>query len=303
MLASAAATLAPRPAAAGADPLLVGPTPLPSPDQQPDAVAAGRNRFHHLTAPVMLNDQGPFTFIVDTGASRSCISNKLVQMLALPIQPSLAVHTMVGVRMHPVALVNELRVGVRRQRRLAALSIPIDEPGAEGVLAVDWLKGQRVTLNFARSSLEFAVSGEQSSSPGQVVVPARRKLGQLTIVDAHLGDRRVSAMIDSGSEISLCNTPLLSLLDRAQAVPAKRQMIEMVTVIGEAFSGELVYLPFLRLGGLQLGNVGVARSDSHVFDIWGLTGAPAVLLGMDLLRQFRAISLDFGCSQVRFDLI
>jgi hypothetical protein len=27
------------------------------------------------------------------------------------------------------------------------------------------------------------------------------------------------------------------------------------------------------------------------------------LLGMDLLKQFRAVSLDFGRSQVRFDLI
>lgn len=303
MLASAFATLAPGLAWADADPQLVAPTPLPALDQEPAAVAAGRNRFDHLTAPVMLNGQGPFTFIVDTGASRSCISDKLVQLLALPLQPSQAVHTFVGVQMHPVALVDELRVGVRRQRRLAALSIPLDEPGAQGVLAVDWLKGQRVTLDFARSSLEFAVSGEQFSGPGQVVVPARRKLGQLTMVDADLGERRVNAMIDSGSEISLCNTPLLNLLDRAQAFPATRQVIKMVTVIGEPFSGEVVYLPFLRLGGLLLGNVGVMRSDSHVFDIWGLTSKPAILLGMDLLRQFRAVSLDFGRSQVRFDLI
>jgi hypothetical protein len=73
-------------------------------------------------------------------------------------------------------------------------------------------------------------------------------------------------------------------------------------VIGEPFSGELVYLPFLRLGGLQLGNVGVVHSDAHAFAIWGLADKPAILLGMDLLRQFRAVSLDFGRSQVRFDL-
>ena len=91
-------------------------------------------------------------------------------------------------------------------------------------------------------------------------------------------------------------------LDRRQALPRKRQVIEMVTLIGEPFSGELMFLPFLRLGGLQLGNVAVVHADTYVFKIWGLENKPAILLGMDLLREFRAVSLDFGRSQVRFDL-
>ena len=266
------------------------------------SIAAGRDPFDHLTAPVMLNGEGPFTFIVDTGASVSCVSDKLVESLGLPIQAERRVHTIVGVRRHPMALIDELQVGVRRQRRMAALSIPLEQPEIQGVLAVDWLKGQRVMLDFAGGRLEFAASREEHSTTNSVVVPARRRQGQLTMVDALLGDRRVSAMIDSGSEMSVCNTPLLRLLDRAQVVPSRHQLVEMVTVIGEPFSGELVYLPFLRLGGLQLGNVGVMHADTHVFEIWGLAGKPAVLLGMDLLREFQAVSLDFGRSQVRFDL-
>jgi hypothetical protein len=185
---------------------------------------------------------------------------------------------------------------------MAALSIRLEQPDVQGVLAVDWLKGQRLVLDFANSSLQFAASRKESSGPGHVVVPARRRNGQLTMVDAELGEKRVNAMIDSGSDTSVCNTPLLRLLDRAQAIPVNRQLVEMVTVIGEPFSGELVYLPFLRLGGLQLGNVGVMHADTHVFDIWGLADKPTVLLGMDLLRVFQAVALDFGRSQVRFDL-
>jgi predicted aspartyl protease len=281
-----------------------GPPPSePAPPTDPDgAVDGGRSAFDQLTAPVTLNGQGPFPFIVDTGASVSCISSKLAEALGLPIHAKQPVHTIVGVNAQAVTLVDEMRVGVRRQRRMRALAIPLDQPEVQGVLAVDWLKGQRLTLNFAENRLEFSGSRAETSGPGQVVVPARRKHGQLTIVDADLGDQRVSAMIDSGSEVSLCNTPLLNLLDRRQAFPARRQVIEMVTVIGEPFSGELMYLPFLRLGGLQLGNVGVVHSDTHVFKIWGLADRPAVLLGMDLLREFRSVSLDFGRSQVRFDL-
>ena len=40
----------------------------------------------------------------------------------------------------------------------------------------------------------------------------------------------------------------------------------------------------------------------HVFDLWGLRDKPALVLGMDLLAQFDTVALDFGRSQVRFDL-
>jgi hypothetical protein len=307
LFALAAAALTPRRALALDAPPAPMPTPAPLPPLEPvpgleGSVAAGRDPFEHLTAPVTLNGKGPFPFVVDTGASISCVSRPLAETLGLPIQENRLVHTIVGVKQAPMALVDELRVGVRKERKMSALAIPIEQPGIQGVLAIDWIRNQRVTLDFANSNLSFARSRIEHSEPGRVVVPARRRFGQLTIVDADLGDKRVSAMVDSGSEASLCNSALINLLDRSQVFPPKRQLVQMISVIGEHFAGEQVYLPFLRLGGLQLGNVGMVHSDAHAFDIWGLADKPAVLLGMDLLRNFRAVSLDFGRSQVRFDL-
>ena len=56
-------------------------------------------------------------------------------------------------------------------------------------------------------------------------------------------------------------------------------------------------------GGLHLGNVSVFYADMHVFDIWGLKDKPAIVLGMDLLTEFKSVALDFGRSQVRFDFL
>jgi predicted aspartyl protease len=307
LVSPATAALAEVAAGAGRipDPPPARPLPEPEPEaaaEEPDGqVAGGRDRNDHLTAPVTLNGRGPYPFIVDTGASISCVAHDLALELNLPIQSERQVHTIVGSTPQPVAMVDELQIGVRRARKMSALALKLVQPGVQGVLAVDWLKGQRLTLNFAANRLEFEQSRDERSAPGVVVVPARRRHGQLTIVDADLGDHRISAMIDSGSEISLCNSHLLDLLDRKRSV-VERKRIEMVTIIGEVFSGELVMLPFLRLGGMHLGNVPVVHSDTHVFQVWGLSDKPAVLLGMDLLRQFRAVSLDFGRSQVRFDL-
>jgi hypothetical protein len=48
--------------------------------------------------------------------------------------------------------------------------------------------------------------------------------------------------------------------------------------------------------------VPVVYSEAHVFDLWDLKKTPALVLGMDLLTQFESVALDFGRSQVRFDI-
>jgi hypothetical protein len=141
-----------------------------------------------------------------------------------------------------------------------------------------------------------------------VVVPARKRLGQLTIVDADLGGARISAMVDSGSQVTICNAALRNLVQQQEAKkkkqpPAEPSRVRLESVAGEVFWGEMFYLPFVRLGGLHLGNVPVIYSDVHVFKVWGLADTPALVLGMDLLTQFNAVALDFGRSQVRFDFV
>ena len=105
--------------------------------------------------------------------------------------------------------------------------------------------------------------------------------------------------------MSLCNAPLRALVAEANRRALRddtHPRIGLETVAGEQFSGEMLYLPFLRLGGLRLGLVPVVYADVPVFDLWGLQNTPAIILGMDLLTQFDAVSLDFGQAQVTFDL-
>lgn len=318
------AGMALAPLRAFADPIVPGAVaPLPSPLSSPGAALGldppapagaeepatgldtGQDHSEHLTAPVMINGAGPYRFLVDTGANMSCLSAKVAGTLALPKAPPRRMHTMVAARSQPVVMLDRLEVGDRRRRNVPVLALNLVEPEIDGVLAIDWLKNQRLTLDFLQKRLEIAPSRRETPSAGRVIVPARRHQGQLTIVDADLGETRISAMIDSGAELSLCNEPMLRLiLDERrgnQARPA--QTVHMVSIVGEHFAGQLYYLSFLRLGGLNLGSVPVLYSDSQAFELWGLKDKPAILLGMDLLSQFQAVALDFGRSEVRFDLI
>lgn len=278
----------------------------PAPDEPPTQLGAQRDKFEHFMAPVDINGQGPFNFILDTGANVSCVSHELAVRLDLEQTTPAPVHTMVGVKTRPAVMIDTLKVGTRNQRRVRAPSLPTFGGSVDGVLGVDWLKGQRLVLDFRKKSIEITASKAENSYGNRVVVPARRRLGQLTIVDADLGGHKISAMIDSGSQATMCNTPLHDLVNRMEAHQPfhhDHETVQLETIAGEPFSGEMFYLPFLRLGGLQLGNVPVVYADTHVFDLWGLKDQPAIVLGMDLLTQFDAVALDFGRSQVRFDLM
>jgi predicted aspartyl protease len=268
-------------------------------------LGAGRDPYEHMLAPVGINGQGPFHFLLDTGANVSCVSRDLAQRLMLTPGEPTAVHTAVGVRTRPSVMIDSLDVGSRKRKRVRAASMPTLGPQVDGVLGVDWLNGQRLIMDFKNKTLEITRSRTELSTREHVVVPARRRLGQLTIVDADLSGHRISAMVDSGSQATICNTPLRDLVgdvEHHRGQVLERRTVRLETLAGEPFTGEMFYLPFLRLGGLSLGNVPTVYAETHIFELWGLKHEPAIVLGMDLLTQFNSVALDYGRSEVRFDL-
>ena len=58
----------------------------------------------------------------------------------------------------------------------------------------------------------------------------------------------------------------------------------------------------LQLGPVTLRNVPMAFADVPPFALFGLSKQPALLLGTDMLENFRRISLDFKARKVRFQL-
>lgn len=282
-------------------------TEPPAPEDEHTELAAGEDRFAHMMAPVQINGRGPYQFVLDTGANVSCVSNALVAELDLTPGPTTRVHTIVGVRERPSVVIDDLQVGKRNRKGVHAPALPIKGPGVHGILGVDWLKGQRLVLDFKKNSIEITKSRSDHAHPGRVVVvPARRKHGQLTIVDADLNGAPISAIIDSGAEGTLCNGPLRDLVRASERRKGKQdpvQYVRMESLAGESFRGESLFLPFLRLGGLHLGNVQVTYADMHVFKIWDLETKPALVIGMDLLTQFEQVALDFGRSAVRFEFV
>ena len=52
---------------------------------------------------------------------------------------------------------------------------------------------------------------------------------------------------------------------------------------------------------VELTDCPLVIADFRVFDVWGLTRRPALLLGMNFLRRFSKVSIDYGLKELRFD--
>lgn len=289
----------------------------PPPDPEAD-LQAGFDPVLRMTVPVMIEKTGPFVFVVDTGANHTAIATEVAQGLDLPSGGRALVHGIAGAEPAETASVRSLGIGPTVTRRFRAPLLPRAALGADGLLGVDLLERRHVSLDFENNRFNIAAADDtferslrmggggrlQSAEvdPSVVVVPARYRFGQLTIVDAEVGTGLpVTAFLDSGAQSTVGN---LALRRAAYAqdigLALRTTRVQLVGATGQTISGDLARLPSLRLGGLRIGNLACVFADLHTFKIWDLLDTPAILIGMDVMRHFRSIDLDFARRRVIF---
>lgn len=110
-----------------------------------------------LTVPVHVNGQGPYSFILDTGATYTCVSNELATELSLPTASGqIGVGAGIGGagRMRLVRI-DSLRVGPARAEELSACALDLSTAQSigiefDGLLGLNFLRSFRTVLDFER---------------------------------------------------------------------------------------------------------------------------------------------------------
>jgi predicted aspartyl protease len=248
----------------------------------------------------MINGHGPYAFVVDTGANRSVVSAELAAQLGLSMGPDQAVNGAAGVSDAPTAVVNmAVAHGQRVQTVLSVL--PAEAIGGLGMLSLDRLDGQKLTLDFHGRQLRIEGSLAGLGRGDDIVVSARRRAGQLTLIDVELGGVPITAFLDSGAQVTIGN-PKLHDLVRARAPKSARNDATILSATGQSLPAEVAEIADLRIGGLRIQHLSVAFTDLHIFRLWDLADRPAILLGVDVLSRFASVALDFAHHEVRFRL-
>lgn len=290
-------------------PVRVDPAVMPSlpPAVIDDTLALGGENIDakkvqsRMTIAVQINGTGPYRFVVDSGAGSSVIGRKIANTLQLPVGTPVTLNGITGSAIVPRVHVEELGMG---PTSASFLQLPVLEErdlGGDGMLGIDALAEERLMLDFEKRliTIEDASRPAERWDGGVITVTAKRRSGQLILTEAKANGQKVEAVVDTGTEITIGNSALREKLVKRK-VPIEK--IGVIGVTGVEMELDLVRVGEIRLGSITLRNVPIAFADVPPFEIFGLTKGPALLLGTDLMENFRRVSLDFRSRKVRFQL-
>ena len=269
-------------------------------------ITAQTDAAHHLAIDVEINGKGPFRFVVDTGADKSVIATDIAQALNLVPGDGILVEGIV--RTVPAVTVGLERLSFRQFSRteLRVAVLPRAMLGADGYLGLDVIDGYLVTFDFARGVLRIEETNSNLAifmdQPRLARVPMYGAAGHLRSINCNVDGIEATAFIDTGAEVSMGNTELLAALSRETPLSPKRAIVPLTGVTGGLITGELVPISNTKLASLRFYGGNVVIADLQIFGLWGLSKTPALLIGMNYLRTFSSVAIDYSRKEARFKL-
>ena len=265
-----------------------------------EVLALENERYRRMTVPVTIGGAGPFQFMLDTGAQATVLSRDLADRLQLFDREEATLVGMASRRQVETTAISDFGLGSRTFHIQAA---PVVEGahigGADGILGLDSLQNQRVLIDFGKKEITVADAETRGGNRGfEIVVRARSRLGQLIITAARLDGVPVALIVDTGAQGSIGNPALLARLRRSRAIGET----QLTDINGVMMGGSIRLARELRVGRASVSNLPILFTDSPSFHSLGLADEPALLLGMEELKLFRRVAIDFRTRRVLFDL-
>lgn len=251
-----------------------------------------------ILLPVEVNGQGPFKFILDTGAGTSLLSTELGQQLGVKILGSKEGQSAGGAISVSLAKVNSLAVGSARLKNLEVGLVDLSHIGRtvgaqiDGDLGYNFLKHYRIRIDYRKNELRLA-DPKQFESAGRATaiteVPMRlaSPAKPLILVDIHAnGAGPFQFAIDTGTSTTAIRPDLAKQLgiESSPVGPVTTGRAPVQVTAGSIHS--------FQLGGARIDGLPVVVADffSALSDVLGvrLDG----IVGYNFLRNYKVV-LDY----------
>lgn len=254
-----------------------------------------------LSVEVGVNGTGPYKFIVDSGADTSAVGFRIAEGLQLPLSTPATMVTINSRDIVDRVEVASLELGPTTVNDLILPVLRERDMGGDGMIGIDALAKQRLMMDFDEKVIRIEDSRTKvRSQPGDIVIVAKRRRGQLILTEVDASGIKLDAIVDTGSQVTIGNSALRREFARHKVKTEAATYITGVT--GQTARVEVVTLKQLDLGPITLRNVPIVFADVQPFTAFGLADEPALMLGTDILENFSKVSLDFRTRKVRFQL-
>ena len=212
----------------------------------------------------VLVDGRPYTFLVDTGSSRTVVSSTVQQASRAPLVAKTEVVTAAGTAWRGVARINTLRAGSASADHLLAMVLPEAELRAaagpiDGILGQDFLAAQAYEIDYRSRTITF----QPLERSGGVELPLVPSDGRYLLSLAQERGQTLRMVPDTGSDavVLFGNAPLLTR--------AGGNRVRLAALTGST-GAESVTIPWLRLGSAALRSVPAVRVHRDRGDTHGL---------------------------------
>lgn len=271
------------------------------------AVRSASSIDDRLTTVVYINGRGPYRFLVDTGAERTIIAEDVAAELGLPRGRKVLIEGIIRGAPGVLVDIDSLRMGNLVCPHLQVPLLPRAMLNVDGYLGLDVLDRRRVVLDFRARTLEVTrpegFFAAMWGSLDETVVRTLGSSGRLRATGCLVDDVPAAAFVDTGAEVSVSNPALYrALMQRAPKRLVMHGPVGLYGVTGGSVIGLDINVDEIKLGELTLTYTPMVVAGLEVFDVWGLGEQPALLLGMDSLRRFTRVSIDYGRKELRFEL-
>ena len=252
-----------------------------------------RDRIGRIWAPVMINGQGPYRLVLDTGASHSGVIAAVAESLGLPLDqsPPVMLQGVTGSAEVPTIRVDSLTVGDMTLRPYT-LPIVIDAlGGADGILGTEGLTDKRIYIDFKHDVIRIMRSHGERADADFKTIPVEMTKQGLLMFTAYVGGVRVKAVLDTGGQVTIGNWAMRNAMLHHQGGQAHAEQVFGVT--DDEQNGESYATPPIEFGTIRIQGARVTYGDMRIFDHWKLTNEPILLIGMDAIGLLDTVIIDY----------
>jgi predicted aspartyl protease len=251
-----------------------------------------------ILLPVEVNDEGPFEFILDTGAGTSLLSPELGQKLGIKVIGSKEGQSAGGAVSVSLAKVDSLAVGSTKLDDVDVGLVDLSHVGRtigatiDGDLGYNFLKHFRITLDYRRNEIRFddpkrfELAG-QSTALTQVAMRLASPAKPLILVEVYAnGQGPFQFAIDTGTSTTAITPELAKQLGVASSP------IGAATTGGAQVEVTAGVLQSLQVGGARIDNSTVVVADFFAMLSAAVGAKLDGIVGYNFLRNYK-VALDY----------
>ena len=258
-----------------------------------------RDRIGRIWAPVLINGKGPYRLVLDTGATRSAIIQRVVDDAGLPLRAKpVRLRGVTGSAIVPAVHADTLEFGELVIEN-ATLPIVADAfGGADGVLGGEGMKDKRIHIEFRKDRISIVRSHGAAAPAGFSTVPFKYSVSRGMRIEIMVGPVRTTALIDSGAQATVGNLALRAALARRRGEHGQYDDA-IIGVTEDVQPAARVRIPSIVAGDLLVKNAEILFSDLHIFEHWQLVSKPALIIGMDVLGVLDTLVIDYRRNELQ----